>query len=61
MTTARMAGTHAWVSRHPFLTFVGLTYTFSWTFWLIAWAGGGTIPFLIGGSVRWSPRPLWPG
>jgi uncharacterized protein len=75
MTTARMAGTHAWVSRHPFLTFVGLTYTFSWTFWLIAWAGGGTIPFLIGGlgplfaaaavtrltggSLRDWLRPVW--
>jgi len=39
----------AWVGRHPFLTFVGLTYVFSWSCWLLAGMGGGTIPFLIGG------------
>ena len=70
-----MASTHVRVARHPFLTFAGLTFAFSWTCWLIAEAGGGRIPFVIGGlgplvaasavtrmtggSLRDWLRPVW--
>jgi membrane protease YdiL (CAAX protease family) len=37
------------VGRRPFAAFVGLAYAFSWSFWLLAWAGGGRVPFLVGG------------
>jgi membrane protease YdiL (CAAX protease family) len=39
----------SWAERHPFATFVALAYAFSWTFWLFARVGGGTVPLLIGG------------
>jgi membrane protease YdiL (CAAX protease family) len=64
-----------WVNRHRFLAFVGLAYAFSWSCWLLAGAGGGRIPFLIGGlgpmiaagvvtqvtgsSLRAWLRPVW--
>lgn len=34
--------------RHPFATFVALAYLISWSLWLIAGAGGGPVPFLLG-------------
>jgi putative ABC transport system ATP-binding protein len=37
-----------WVRRHSFLAFVGLTYAISWSLWLVAALGGGTVPFLLG-------------
>jgi membrane protease YdiL (CAAX protease family) len=40
--------TTSWLQRHPVLAFVALAYAISWTLWLIAAAGGGTIPFLLG-------------
>jgi membrane protease YdiL (CAAX protease family) len=65
----------AWVGRHPFPTFVALAYASSWSFWLLAWAGGGTVALLIGGlgpmiaagivtratggSLRAWLRPVW--
>jgi membrane protease YdiL (CAAX protease family) len=64
-----------WGKGHPFLTFVLLAYAFSWSLWGIAAAGGGRIPFLIGGlgpliaagsvtkltggSLRHWIRPAW--
>ncbi len=48
----------SWTTRHPVLTFVGLTYALSWTLWALAWAidtplGGppwaAAVPFLLGG------------
>jgi CAAX protease family protein len=72
---SRGRAVHAWVDRHPFPTFVGLAYAFSWSFWLLAGAGGGRVPFLIGGlgpmiaagvvtrltggSLRAWLRPVW--
>jgi membrane protease YdiL (CAAX protease family) len=44
-----VAASRAWVIRHPFTTFVVLAYAFSWSFWGLAAAGGGTIPLLLGG------------
>jgi membrane protease YdiL (CAAX protease family) len=49
MTNTRAAATGVWAERHPFLTFVGLAYAFSWSLWGLAAAGGGRIPFLLGG------------
>ena len=37
-----------WVSRHPFTTYVALAYGISWTLWVIALIGGGTLLFLLG-------------
>ena len=37
-----------WVRRHPFSTFVALSYAISWSLWLIAARGGGQVPFLLG-------------
>jgi membrane protease YdiL (CAAX protease family) len=48
MATPSAKTKELWVRRHPVLAFVGLTYAISWTLWLIAAAGGGTIPFLLG-------------
>jgi hypothetical protein len=64
-----------WVERHPFATFVGLAYAFSWSFWLLAGVGGGSVPLLVGGlgplvaagvvtrltggSLRSWLRPVW--
>lgn len=36
------------IERHPSAGFVAIAYTFSWTMWGIAAAGGGDVPFLIG-------------
>jgi membrane protease YdiL (CAAX protease family) len=63
------------MGRHPFPAFVGLAYAFSWSFWLLAWVGGGRILLLIGGlgpliaagivtratggSLRAWLRPVW--
>ena len=49
MTSSRLASRHSWVKRHPFLAFVALAYAISWTLWGLAAAGGGRIPFLLGG------------
>ena len=38
----------AMARRHPFGTFVVIAYLISWSLWLIAGAGGGTVPFLLG-------------
>jgi uncharacterized protein len=46
---SRPVAARAWVGRHPFATFVGLAYAFSWSCWLLAAVGGGRIPFLLGG------------
>lgn len=72
---SRPVAVRDWVGRHPFLAFVGLAYAFSWSCWLLAGVGGGTIPFLIGGlgpviaagvvtrvtggSLRAWLRPVW--
>jgi membrane protease YdiL (CAAX protease family) len=72
---SRPVAARAWVGRHPFATFVGLAYGFSWSFWLLAAVGGGEVPFLIGGlgplvaagvvtrltggSLRALLRPVW--
>lgn len=37
-----------WVRRHRFISFVVLAYAISWSLWLVAWLGGGQIPFLLG-------------
>lgn len=37
-----------WVRRRPFLAFVLLAYAISWSLWLVAALGGGTVPFLLG-------------
>lgn len=37
-----------WVRRHPFAAFVAIAYAISWTLWLVAALGGGTVPFLLG-------------
>lgn len=34
--------------RHPFGAFVVLAYAISWSLWLLAGVGGGTVPFLLG-------------
>lgn len=48
----------SWTTRHPVLTFVGLTYGLTWTLWALAWVidtplGGprwlAAIPFVSGG------------
>jgi membrane protease YdiL (CAAX protease family) len=49
MTSAGMTRSHRWVEHHPFLAFVGLAYTFSWSLWGLAAVGGGTVAFLGGG------------
>jgi membrane protease YdiL (CAAX protease family) len=49
MTIARVAASRAWVTRHPFMSFVVLAYAFSWSFWGLAAAGGGRPPLLFGG------------
>jgi uncharacterized protein len=75
MTTVSATTTEAWVRRHPFAAFVCLAYAISWTLWLLAMAGGGTVPFLLGAlgpaiaagivtrlrgqSVREWIRPVW--
>jgi membrane protease YdiL (CAAX protease family) len=75
MTNTRVAAPRAWAKRHPFPTFVLLAYAFSWSLWGLAAAGGGTIPFLLGGlgplvaagavttmtggSLRAWLRPVW--
>lgn len=46
---SRPVAVRAWVGRHPFLTFIGLTYAYSWSCWLLAGIGGNMIPFLTGG------------
>jgi membrane protease YdiL (CAAX protease family) len=46
---SRSGAARAWVTRHPFATFVAMAYAFSWSFWLLAAVGGGRVPFLIGG------------
>ncbi len=42
----------AWVAttprRHPFGLFVFVAYALSWSLWLVAGLGGGTVPFLLG-------------
>jgi uncharacterized protein len=52
------APARSWTTRHPVLTFVGLTYGLSWTLWALAWTidaplGGprwlAAIPFVLGG------------
>jgi uncharacterized protein len=37
-----------WIQRHPFGSFVALAYSISWSLWLVAYAGGGDVPFLAG-------------
>jgi uncharacterized protein len=37
-----------WVRRHPFGAFVAIAYALSWSLWLVAALGGGTVPFLLG-------------
>jgi membrane protease YdiL (CAAX protease family) len=49
MTSTRLAPVQSRVTRHPFLAFVVLAYAISWTLWGVAAAGGGRIPFLLGG------------
>jgi membrane protease YdiL (CAAX protease family) len=44
----RSADSVGFVGRHPFGTFVAVAYGFSWTLWLISYAGGGDVPFLAG-------------
>jgi membrane protease YdiL (CAAX protease family) len=44
-TTVRRDGL---VARHSFAAFVVLAYGISWSFWAIALAGGGDVPFLLG-------------
>jgi membrane protease YdiL (CAAX protease family) len=75
MTTVSVTTTEAWVRRHPFAAFVCMAYAISWSLWLLAMAGGGTVPFLLGAlgpaiaagivthlrgqSVREWIRPVW--
>jgi membrane protease YdiL (CAAX protease family) len=63
------------VERHPFAAFVALAYALSWTLWVLAALGGGTVPFLLGalgpmaaaavvtrrtgGSLRAWIAPVW--
>jgi membrane protease YdiL (CAAX protease family) len=49
MTSTRLVFPQSWVKRHPFLAFVALAYAISWSLWGLAAAGGGRIPFLLGG------------
>jgi uncharacterized protein len=37
-----------WIERHPFGAFVALAYGVSWSLWMVAYAGGGDVPFLAG-------------
>ncbi|MEO6956794.1 MAG: type II CAAX endopeptidase family protein [Antricoccus sp.] len=75
MTRKAPSRSRRWLIRHPFTVFVGLAYAFSWSMWLLAAVGGGTIPFLLGGlgpilaagvvtrltggSLRAWLRPVW--
>ena len=46
--TVTESASAGWVARHPFATFVGVAYGFSWSLWTVSALGGGTVPFLLG-------------